>query len=31
LPLTNICATMQRTIDDLISLSPSVHEQVKDK
>ena len=31
LPLTNICATMQRNIDDLISLSPSVHEQVKDK
>lgn len=31
LPLTNICAAMQRNIDDLISLSPSVHEQVKDK
>ncbi|MEG4485385.1 bestrophin family ion channel [Microcoleus sp. D2_18a_B4] len=31
LPLTNICATMQRNIDDLISLSPSIHERVKDK
>ncbi|MBD0306899.1 MAG: hypothetical protein ICV80_01770 [Microcoleus sp. T1-bin1] len=31
LPLDNICAAMQRNIDDLISLSPSVHEQVKDK
>ncbi|MEP6487019.1 hypothetical protein NDI43_12175 [Microcoleus vaginatus GB2-A3] len=31
LPLTNICAAMQRNIDDLISLSPSVHQQVKDK
>ena len=31
LPLNNICATMQRNMDDLISLSPSVHEQVKDK
>jgi putative membrane protein len=31
LPLNNICAAMQRNMDDLISLSPSVHEQVKDK
>ena len=31
LPLDNICAAMQRNIDDLISLSPSVHEHVKDK
>jgi putative membrane protein len=31
LPLDNICAAMQRNIDDLITLSPSVHEQVKDK
>src|SRR4028118_2299024 len=31
LPLDNICAAMQRNMDDLISLSPSVHEQVKDK
>ena len=31
LPLDNICAAMQRNIDDLIALSPSVHEQVKDK
>ncbi|MEG4808164.1 bestrophin family ion channel [Microcoleus sp. F8-D3] len=31
LPLTNICATMKRNIDDLIALSPSVHDHVKDK
>lgn len=31
LPLDNICAAMQRNIDDLITLSPNVHEQVKDK
>ncbi len=31
LPLDNICATMQRNIDDLISLSPSVHERMKDQ
>jgi putative membrane protein len=31
LPLDNICAAMQRNIDDLITLSPSVHQQVKDK
>ncbi|MEG5058802.1 bestrophin family ion channel [Microcoleus sp. A2-C5] len=31
LPLENICAAMQRNIDDLTTLSPSVHEQVKDK
>ncbi len=31
LPLDNICAAMQRNIDDLITLSPSVHEHVKDK
>jgi putative membrane protein len=31
LPLDNMCAAMQRNMDDLISLSPSVHEQVKDK
>ncbi|MEG4104940.1 bestrophin family ion channel [Microcoleus sp. S13_C5] len=31
LPLDNICAAMQRNMDDLISLSPSVHERVKDK
>ncbi|MEO6862555.1 MAG: bestrophin family ion channel [Microcoleus sp.] len=29
LPLDNICATMQRNIDDLISLSPSVHERAR--
>ncbi|MEG3859968.1 bestrophin family protein [Microcoleus sp. herbarium12] len=29
LPLDNICATMQRNIDDLITLSPSVHGRVK--
>jgi|SRR6476661_5044505 len=31
LPLDNMCAAMQRNMDDLISLSPSVHEHVKDK
>lgn len=31
LPLDNICATMQRNIEDLISLSPSVHNRVEDK
>lgn len=31
LPLDSICATMQRNIDDLISLSPSIHDRVKDK
>lgn len=31
LPLDNICATMQRNIEDLISLSPSVHKNVKNK
>jgi len=31
LPLDSICATMQRNINDLISLSPSIHERVKDK
>lgn len=31
LPLDNICATIQRNIEDLISLSPSVHNQVEDK
>ncbi|MEG4346058.1 bestrophin family ion channel [Microcoleus sp. A003_D6] len=31
LPLDNICATMQRNIEDLISLSPSVHERMKDR
>ncbi|MEG4234117.1 bestrophin family ion channel [Microcoleus sp. Pol11C3] len=30
LPLDNICAAMQRNIDDLITLSPSVHEHLKD-
>jgi ion channel-forming bestrophin family protein len=30
LPLDNICATMQRNIEDLITLSPSVHARVKD-
>ena len=29
LPLDNICATMQRNIEDLISLSPSVHNHVE--
>jgi ion channel-forming bestrophin family protein len=29
LPLDNICATMQRNIEDLISLSPSVHNRVE--
>lgn len=29
LPLDNICATMQRNIEDLISLSPSVRNHVK--
>ncbi len=29
LPLDNICATMQRNIDDLISLSPSVSNRVQ--
>lgn len=28
LPLDNICATMKRNIEDLISLSPSVHNRV---
>lgn len=31
LPLDSICATMQRNIGDLISLSPSVHARAKDK
>ncbi|MEG4210348.1 bestrophin family ion channel [Microcoleus sp. S13_B4] len=31
LPLDNMCAAMQRNMDDLISLSPSVHEHVKEK
>jgi len=31
LPLDNMCAAMQRNMDDLISLSPSVHEHMKDK
>jgi ion channel-forming bestrophin family protein len=31
LPLDNICAAMHRNMEDLISLSPSVHEHVKDK
>ena len=32
LPLDNICTVMQRNIDDLITLSPSVHDhRVKDK
>ena len=31
LPLENICAAMQRNIDDLITLSPSVHHRVKDR
>jgi len=31
LPLDNICATMQRNIEDLISLSPSVHNRVENK
>ncbi|MEG4585935.1 bestrophin family ion channel [Microcoleus sp. MOSTC5] len=31
LPLDSICATMQRNIDDLISLCPSIHDRVKDK
>jgi len=31
LPWDSICATMQRNINDLISLSPSIHERVKDK
>jgi len=31
LPLDNICATIQRNIEDLISLSPSVHNPVEDK
>jgi ion channel-forming bestrophin family protein len=30
LPLDNICATMQRNIEDLITLSPSVRARVKD-
>ncbi|MCC3405980.1 MAG: hypothetical protein JGK17_10385 [Microcoleus sp. PH2017_10_PVI_O_A] len=30
LPLDNICATMQRNINDLITLSPSVHARVKE-
>lgn len=29
LPLDNICATMKRNIEDLISLSPSVHNRVE--
>jgi len=29
LPLDNICATMRRNIEDLISLSPSVHNHVE--
>lgn len=28
LPLDNICATMRRNIEDLISMSPSVHDRV---
>ena len=31
LPLDSICATMQRNIGDLITLSPSIHARVKDK
>ena len=32
LPLDNICTAMQRNIDDLITLSPSIHDhRVKDK
>ena len=31
LPLDNICATMQRNIEDLISLSPSVHNRVENQ
>ncbi|MEG4073432.1 bestrophin family ion channel [Microcoleus sp. Pol14C2] len=31
LPLDNMCAAMQRNMDDLISLSPSVHEHMKNK
>lgn len=31
LPLDNMCAAIQRNMEDLISLSPSVHEHVKDK
>ncbi|MEG3934825.1 MULTISPECIES: bestrophin family ion channel [unclassified Microcoleus] len=31
LPLDNMCAAMQRNMDDLISLSPSVHQHLKDK
>ena len=32
LPLDNICAVMQRNIDDLITtLSPSVHDRLKDQ
>ncbi|MEG4204259.1 bestrophin family ion channel [Microcoleus sp. Pol7_A1] len=31
LPLDSICATMQRNIDDLISLCPRIHDRVKDK
>jgi ion channel-forming bestrophin family protein len=31
LPLDNICATMRRNIEDLISLSPSVHNRVEHK
>ncbi|TAH19585.1 MAG: hypothetical protein EAZ10_16370, partial [Oscillatoriales cyanobacterium] len=30
LPLDNICATMQRNINDLITLSPSVHARAKE-
>ena len=30
LPLDSICATMQRNIDDLISLSPSVRDRIAD-
>ncbi len=31
LPLDNICATIQRNIEDLITLSPSVHDRMKDQ
>ena len=31
LPLDAICATMQRNIDDLVSLYPSVHADIVDK